>query len=301
MPAPNGIAQAQQSGEASGVPGVGIYTLGQLDLIGGSTITNEAMWTFNKNSVDQALSIVPGVTMQNSGGSRNERDILVRGFDRFRVPLYTDGVRIYLPYDNRLDFGRFLTPDLSEIQVEKGYVSVLNGPGGEGGAINLVSRKPTKEIELEGRSGVIMSGDLADLNQWNAYAYGGTRQRGYYAQLSGTIVDQYHFNLSDSFVPASAANTNGYIPGYPYEDGGLRVHSNFEDWRINAKAGITPNSTDEYSINYTTQYGEKGAPLSADRQIVLGYFNGAVSGIGPSTTSRPFRSFQRPRSETSRT
>ena len=40
-----------------------------------------------------------------------------------------DGVRIYLPYDNRLDFNRFLTPDLSEIQVEKGYVSVLNGPG----------------------------------------------------------------------------------------------------------------------------------------------------------------------------
>ena len=76
-PAQRATAQAQQSGERSGVPGVGIYTLGQLDLIGGSTITNEAMWTFNKNSVDQALSILPGVTMQNSGGSRNERDILV--------------------------------------------------------------------------------------------------------------------------------------------------------------------------------------------------------------------------------
>jgi iron complex outermembrane receptor protein len=139
-PAQGVTAQAQQSGEGLGVPGVGIYTLGQLDLIGGSTITNEAMWTFNKNSVDQAVGILLGVTMTNTGGSRNEKDILVRGFDRFRVPLYEDGVRIYLPYDNRLDFGRFLTPDLSEVQVEKGYVSVLNGPGGEGGAINLVSR-----------------------------------------------------------------------------------------------------------------------------------------------------------------
>ena len=187
-PAPQATAaQAQQSGEGLGVPGVGIYTLGQLDLIGGSTITNEAMWTFNKNSVDQAVGILPGVTMTNTGGSRNEKDILVRGFDRFRVPLYEDGVRIYLPYDNRLDFGRFLTPDLSEVQVEKGYVSVLNGPGGEGGAINLVSRKPTKPFELEGRSGVIMSGDLADLNQWSSYAYAGTRQKGYYAQVSGTV------------------------------------------------------------------------------------------------------------------
>jgi len=170
----------EQAGAGTGVPGVGIYTLGQLDMIGGSTITNEAMWTFNKGSVDQAVSILPGVTVQNSGGSRNERDVLVRGFDRFRVPLYMDGVRIYLPYDNRLDFNRFLTPDLSEIQVEKGYVSVLNGPGGEGGAINLVSRKPVKEIELEGRAGAVFDGDLGSVGQWNAYAYVGTRQKGYY-------------------------------------------------------------------------------------------------------------------------
>ena len=82
MPAQNATAQAQQAGQATGVPGVGIYTLGQLDMIGGSTITNEAMWTFNKNSVDQAVGILPGVTMTNTGGSRNEKDILVRGFDR---------------------------------------------------------------------------------------------------------------------------------------------------------------------------------------------------------------------------
>src|SRR4029079_11818779 len=119
-------------GSGPGTAGVGIYTLGQLDLIGGSTITNEAMWRFNKNTLDEAVSILPGVTMQNSGGSRTARDIPVRGFDRFRVPLYMDGVRINLPYDNRLDFNRFLTPDLSEVQVQKGYVSVLNGPGGMG-------------------------------------------------------------------------------------------------------------------------------------------------------------------------
>jgi hypothetical protein len=112
------------------VPGVGNYTLSQLDLIGGSTITNEAMWTFNKNSLDQAVGILPGVTMQNSGGSRNERDILVRGFDRFHVPLYMDGVRIYLPYDNRLDINRFLTPDLSEVQAQcrpTGRAGILPG------------------------------------------------------------------------------------------------------------------------------------------------------------------------------
>lgn len=255
-------------------PAVGVFTLGQLDSIGGSTITNDAMWTFSKQSLDQAVNILPGVSLQSSGNSRNERDIYVRGFDRFRVPLYVDGVRIYLPADNRLDLNRFLTADLAEVQVQKGYVSVLNGPGGSGGAINLVSRKPTKEVELEGRAGAVFNGDLDDLNQWSSYAFAGTRQKGYYAQLSGTVVDQDHFSLSNDFSPASPATTPGYLAGYPYEDGGARDRSYFKDYRVNAKAGITPNATDEYSINYTYQAADKGAPLHTDRQVVQGYFFG---------------------------
>lgn len=241
-------------------PAIGVFTLGQLDLIGGSTITNEAMWTFNTQSLDKAVEMAPGVTVHTTGGSRNERDIYVRGFDRFRVPLSMDGVRIYLPADNRLDMQRFLTPDIAEVQIQKGYVSVLNGPGGMGGAINLVSRKPIKEVEIEGRAGLVMTGNMDELNQWNSYAFAGTRQKGYYAQVSGTIVDQDHFSLSDDFTPV-------YLPN---EDGGSRDHSEFKDWRINAKIGITPNATDEYSINYTTQGGEKSAPLNVRRGQLQG-------------------------------
>lgn len=264
-------------GDFGGAPSVGAFTLGQLDLIGGATITNEAMYTFNKQSLDRAVAILPGVSMQNTGGSRNEKDIFVRGFDRFRVPLYMDGVRIYLPYDNRLDFNRFLTPDLAEVQVQKGYVSVLNGPGGMGGAINLVSRKPTREVELEGRVGLVTNGDVSDMNQWSSYAYAGTRQKGWYAQVSGTIVDQDHFSLSDDFRQSRYADPGaaGHLPGFPYENGGSRDHSEFQDWRVNAKVGITPNATDEYSINYTTQSSRKEAPLHTDRQIVQGYFFGS--------------------------
>lgn len=250
----------------------GVFTLGQLDLIGGSTITSEAMYTFNKNSLDKALNILPGVSIQQSGNSRNERDIQVRGFDRLRVPLYMDGVRVYLPADNRLDFARFLTPDAAEVQVQKGYVSVLNGPGGLGGAVNVVSRKPTKPFEAEARVGTVLNGDLSDMNQWSSYAFAGTRQQGFYAQVSGTIVDQDHFNLSEDFRPGSAAGTPGFIAGYPFEDGGDRDHSDFKDWRINGKVGFTPNATDEYAISYTTQANERGSPLHTDGQAVQGIF-----------------------------
>ncbi|MBR2534808.1 MAG: TonB-dependent receptor [Hyphomicrobium sp.] len=276
----DGVAGGAGAFAGDGVPGIatGAFTLGQLDMIGGGTITNEAMFTFNKQGLGNAVGIMPGVTWAstgapsiNSSGSRNEGDILVRGFNRFQVPLSIDGVRIYLPADNRLDMNRFVTGDLAEVQVQKGYVSVLNGPGGMGGAINLVSRKPTKEVELEGRVGAVLDGDLGDVGTWSSYAYAGTRQKGYYAQISGTIVDRDHFNMSDDFKPYTP--TTGYIASYPYEDGGDRDRSNAEDWRVNVKAGITPNATDEYSINYTTQKSEKGAPLHTDRLAVQGYFN----------------------------
>ncbi|WP_334148097.1 TonB-dependent receptor plug domain-containing protein [Hyphomicrobium sp.] len=245
-------------------PAIGAFTLGQVDMIGGTTITNEAMWTYNKQSLRDAVDIAPGVTSHSAGGRRNEGDIFVRGFDRFRVPLSIDGVRVYLPADNRLDMNRFLTPDLAEVQIQKGYVSVLNGPGGMGGAINLVSRKPTKEFEAEARSGVVMNGTLDDMNQWSSYAYAGTRQKGYYAQLSDTIVDQDQFNLSEDFKPATPSAP--FNPFFPYEQGGDRDYSDFRDWRINAKIGLTPNATDEYSINFTTQSGEKNAPLHVAKE-----------------------------------
>ena len=107
------------------------------------------METFAKDTLDQAVNIAAGVNSETTGTARNEQNIYVRGFDRWQVPLTVDGVRVYLPVDNRLDFARFQTPDIAEVQISKGYVSVLDGPDGMGGLINLVSRKPVREIESE--------------------------------------------------------------------------------------------------------------------------------------------------------
>ncbi len=128
--------------------------------IGSETLSQNAIEKFNRNTLDDAVNLIPGVNGGNSGGSRNERLIFVRGFDRFQVPLSIDGIRVYLPADNRLDFGRFLTPDIAQIQVAKGYASVLDGPGAMGGSINLVTRKPTKALDVEVRGQLNLGRDV---------------------------------------------------------------------------------------------------------------------------------------------
>ena len=56
--------------------------------ISGSTLTSDAVYTFQRDSLDQAAQLIPGVTAGTTGNSRNERLIYVRGFDRYQVPLY---------------------------------------------------------------------------------------------------------------------------------------------------------------------------------------------------------------------
>jgi iron complex outermembrane receptor protein len=235
----------------------GVFSLGQIIVtgrrseglaIGTGILDQQAIETFNRNSLDDAANLIPGVTVGASGGSRNERLLFVRGFDRFQVPLSIDGIRVYLPADNRLDYGRFLTPDIAEIQVAKGYPSVLDGPGAMGGAVNLVTRTPTQPFEAEMRS-VLNLGRDADYNGYTVFGLVGTRQEQWYAQASYARNFQDHWDLPGDFTPTVN------------EDGGERDFSATEDWRLNAKIGFTPNATDEYSLSYTRQEGEKNAPL----------------------------------------
>ena len=216
--------------------------------ISSTSLSLDAMTTFERTSLDDAVNLMPGVSSGNSGGSRNERLIFVRGFNRFEVPLTVDGIRVYLPADNRLDFGRFLTSDIAEIQVAKGYVSVLNGPDGMGGAINLVTRKPGKPIEAEVQ-GTLNLGHDAEYTGYNLSALLGTRHDKWYAQASYARNFADHWDLPGGFTPTAI------------QAAGARDLTRTEDWRVNVKAGYTPNSTDEYAISYTRQEGSKLAPL----------------------------------------
>lgn len=218
-------------------------------LIGSSTLSSEAMYIFNKTTLDQAINLIPGVNSANTGGSRNERTIMVRGFNRFQVPVLVDGIRIYLPADNRLDYGRFLTPDIAEIQIAKGYASVLDGPDAMGGMVNLVTRAPRKELEVEVRGGSAL-GHAGEYGGYNVFALVGTKHEKWYAQASFARNDVDHTDLSSNFTPTA---TQGK---------GKRLLSDSLDWRVNAKIGFTPNETDEYTVNYTRQEGEKRAPFS---------------------------------------
>ncbi|MBB3117320.1 TonB-dependent receptor plug domain-containing protein [Pseudoduganella violacea] len=209
-----------------------------------SVVSRQEMQRFNRDNVGDALNLLSGVTLSNN--SRNEKTISVRGFDARQVPLFIDGIPVYVPYDGYVDFNRFSTADLAAIQVAKGFSSVAYGANTMGGAINLISRKPTKALEGDASIG------FAEGSERQASANVGTRQGRWYLQAGVSWLRSDSFPLSSDFRPTAS------------EDGGERNNAYRKDSKVSLKVGFIPNASDEYAVSYYKQDGKKGQPPSTD-------------------------------------
>lgn len=209
-----------------------------------NTVTSKTMESQNKMDVSRALNLLPGVTLTASG-PRNESMISVRGFDLRQVPVYMDGIPVYVPYDGYVDLARFTTFDLAKIDVSKGFSSIIYGPNSLGGAINLVSRKPVKKFEFDGSLGLIdTDGQKSNLNIGSDFGK-------FYVQAGFSYLDRKSYQMSKDFVPMKN------------EDGKERDNSYRTDQKISFKIGWTPTKKSEYALGYINQKGEKGNPVYA--------------------------------------
>ncbi len=241
-----GGALAAQAEEGFDLGRIEVTAERPLPALGSERIEAEQLRAEQREDVAQALDALPGVTLTRVG-ARNEAAVYVRGFDLRQVPLYIDGVPVYVPYDGYVDLGRFTTFDLAEVNLEKGFSSVLYGANTLGGAINLVSRRPQRA--LEGEVGVgYTQGSESGSDSKRSWVNLGSRQGRWYAQLSGAWLDQESYALSDDYRPAGS------------EDGGLRDNAYRTDTRLGLKLGYTPRAGEEYALGYVDQNGEKGTP-----------------------------------------
>lgn len=230
-----------------------VYDLGQVEVTSSADIsqnkttevvTSQSIKDSESKNVVQALERVPGVFLEKIG-AKNQESVRIRGFKSTRVPIYVDGIPIYVPYNRQTDLSLFTPYDLSEITVSKGYTSPMYGANTIGGAVNLVTRKPKKKFEGELGGGVFSGSGHEE------YLTMGTNQGNYYGILSISNYQRDYFELSDDYSPAA------------YEDGGKRENSDVKDRKLNIKVGYTPNETDEYSFNYIRQRSDKGQPYFA--------------------------------------
>jgi len=208
---------------------------------GASVLVAADLQANDRPALAGALSLAPGVSFTRIG-QRNETAVYVRGFDMRQVPLFVDGIPIYTPYDGYVDLERFTTFDVAELRVSKGFASVLYGPNALGGAINIVSRRPSGRLEGQAAA-TYGTGDAG-----GAYLNAGSRIDAFYLQGGVSYLD------ADTFPLAGDYRATGNQPA------GDRLNAYKQDAKFSVKLGWTPRAGDEYAVSYVGQRGEKGNP-----------------------------------------
>ena len=217
-----------------------------------SSVDARDMQRFERHTVTDALNLLSGIS--TSTNARNEGTISLRGFDARQVPIFVDGIPVYVPYDGYVDLDRFTTSDLAAIQVAKGMSSTLYGPNTLGGAINLITRRPDSAFEGD----VSLGTGTGGLQRKSVNL--GTNQGSWYLQASASQHEADYYRLSDDFH--STVRENGHH----------RENSDYDDRKQSLKIGLTPNETDEYALGYVRQDGQKGQPPSTDPSATQRYW-----------------------------
>ncbi len=229
------------------------------------SITQEDMQLHDASNATKALDLLPGVEIQHLANNRNEAAFMIRGFSsNGQVPLYLDGIPIYVPYDGYIDMNRFVTSDIAEVQVARGFSSLLLGPNALGGSVNLVTREPLKKYEGDAAIGTYSgNGLLSSLrlaSKGSHYLAQGTLDwlQDDYVPLSGNF--QYPVGGYAALTPGNKLNTavGGNVP-YPLTDEENGSYSRDEKW--GGRIGWLPRRSDEYVFSYINQKGQKGVPL----------------------------------------
>lgn len=234
------------------------FTLGQINVLNTpieespfeQTMTAKSITQQNSETVADALDNISGVSL-GMMGARNETTVSIRGFDAKRVGVFIDGIPIYVPYDGNFDYDRFLTADIAQIDVAKGFSSVAYGSNTMGGVVNIISKRPTKPLEGNIKVGMELDSD-GDLSRRVASLNVGTRQDHLYAQLGAVYSDQNHYRISDDYLGSDSQPSGG------------RLRSETEDYKVSFKTGYISDDGSEIAIGYSNQNGEKQQPPSTN-------------------------------------
>lgn len=114
-----------------------------------SVISGEEVEGRRLQTAEEALKGMPGVTVNSYGGEPNSANILIRGngslnqvgMDDGSVVMIIDGVSMSM---RNVSLG---TLDVERVEVLKGPQGTLFGGNSQAGAINIITRKPTRVFE----------------------------------------------------------------------------------------------------------------------------------------------------------
>ena len=207
------------------------------------TLTREEFDAQGARSVAEALARHPAV--DTTTNSRGDHTVMLRGFEPRETVVLLDGVPTYVPYDGQIDLDLVPAGLVDHVTVVAGPGSVLWGPNGLGGAINVVTRPPGEGPPVETIFEASGRGHGARLEAAHAGRAGPVGW-----VLAGGVDDLRAFPLSERFVPARN------------EDGGDRENSDRRLRRLLGGAEFDAGAGHRLRLSGFVLDAQRGVPPS---------------------------------------
>ncbi|MCD4750519.1 MAG: TonB-dependent receptor, partial [Thermoanaerobaculales bacterium] len=137
--------------------------------------------------------------------------------------------------------------DVARITVTRGGASVLYGPNGLGGVINIVTFQAEEGLNTEANL------RLADNSTFLAHGATGGKKGSFDWYLGAGLEQSDGFSLSEDFQTE------------PYQPQGLRLNSDLERFSIIGRVGMELSEADRFSVTLRWIDAEKGIPFHTTR------------------------------------
>lgn len=122
-------------------------------------ITRTQIEQLGVRDLPQLLQQQPGVEMVYTNRGVGFR---LQGLDPAYVLVLVDGERVTGRAGDFTDISRFSLRDIERVEIVKGPAAALYGSDALGGVVNLITRKPTRQLEgaVRGMFGTLLEGDV---------------------------------------------------------------------------------------------------------------------------------------------
>jgi len=135
------VVQATRSRRRVGDEPIRVEVLGQEEI--------EEKLLMRPGNISMLLAETGGLRVQVTAPGSGASNIRVQGMRGRYTQLLADGLPLYGGQSSSLGLLQIPPSDLGQVEVIKGASSALYGPSALGGVINLVSRRPSDEVEGE--------------------------------------------------------------------------------------------------------------------------------------------------------
>lgn len=118
----------------------------RVEFIGGEELEEKAI--MNAPNISMVLRESTGIQIQQTSLSSGNRSIRIQGLDGRYTQLLKDGFPLYGGFSGGLSIMQIPPLDLAQFEIIKGSSSTLYGGGAIAGLVNMVSKRPEEDPEL---------------------------------------------------------------------------------------------------------------------------------------------------------